>query len=388
MADRIINFGVIGCGLMGREFASAAARWNHLVGMNVRPRIVAACDTSPKVLGEFCSANPGVRAHADYRELLAATDIEALYIAIPHHLHEEVYVAAINAGKHFLGEKPFGIDLAANRAITAALRARPGLVVRCSSEFPFFPGVQKIAALIRAGDIGRVLEVRCGLLHSSDMDPLKPINWKRMVEFNGAYGCMGDLGMHAVHFPLRMGFAPRDVRALLSKIVGTRPDGKGGQAPCETWDNALLACTAVAPAGEAFPMLLEMKRIAPGHMNTWFIEVYGTSCSARFSTRSPRTLEVLRYERGKPQAWQVQDLGYESAYPAITGAIFEFGFADAIQQMWSAYCDEVANGTRGMRQPFFCATPGEAAASHELFDAALRSNAASSVEPVRAPSFM
>ncbi len=373
MGERVINFGVIGCGLMGREFASAAARWNHLLGQDARPRIAAACDTSPAVLAGFCAANPGVQGFADYRGLLARPDIEALYIAVPHHLHAEVYTAAIQAGKHFLGEKPFGIDRQANGSILAALAARPGLVVRCSSEFPFFPGVQKIAALARSGAMGRVLEVRCGLLHSSDLDPLKPINWKRRVEFNGLYGCMGDLGMHAVHVPLRLGYVPRDVRAMLTKVVKTRPDGKGGTAPCETWDNALLACTVGDSPDTEFPMILEMKRIAPGHVNTWFLEIYGTQASARFSTRSPRTLEVLRYERGVPQAWMVQDLGYESAYPAITGGIFEFGFPDAIQQMWAAYCDELAHGTAGMKQPFGCATPRETELSHALFDAALRS---------------
>ena len=92
------------------------------------------------------------------------------------------------------------------------------------------------------------------------------------------------------------------------------------------------ACTVGSSKDEEFPMILEMKRIAPGHANTWFLEISGTKASARFSSKFPRTLETLHYERGKPQAWQVQDLGYESAYPAITGGIFEFGFADAIQQ--------------------------------------------------------
>lgn len=382
MAERVINFGVIGCGLMGREFASAAARWNHLVGLDFRPRIIGACDTSPAVLRAFCDANPGVREHADYRTLLAQADIEALYIAVPHNLHEEIYLAAIAGGKHFLGEKPFGIDRAANERISAALAARPDLVVRCSSEFPFFPAVQKIVALAKSGAMGRILDVRCGLLHSSDMDPQKPINWKRKVEFNGAYGCMGDLGMHAAHVPLRLGWMPTDVRALLSKVIKTRPDGKGGTAPCETWDNAVLACS-VGKGDDAFPMILEMKRMAPGHMNTWFLEISGTSLSARFSTRFPRTLETLSYERGKPQAWLVQDVGYESAYPTITGGIFEFGFCDAIQQMWAAYCDELMHGAAGMRQPFTCATPGEARQSHAIFDAALASAREGSVEQVK-----
>ncbi len=69
-----------------------------------------------------------------------------------------------------------------------------------------------------------------------------------MVQFNGEYGCMGDLGMHVCHVPFRAGWIPRNVRAVLSNIVTERPDGRGGPAPCETWDNATLLCDAADPA--------------------------------------------------------------------------------------------------------------------------------------------
>ena len=81
----------------------------------------------------------------------------------------------------------------------------------------------------------------------------------------------------------------------------------------------------------------------------------------------------MEYRSGGPQAWQTVDLGSDSAYPHVTGAIFEFGFSDAILQMWAAFLDELAHGRGGMRQPFHCATPEEAAATHRLFTAALES---------------
>jgi hypothetical protein len=90
----------------------------------------------------------------------------------------------------------------------------------------------------------------------------------------------------------------------------------------------------------------------------------------------------MAYEPGREQEWRVADLGYESAYPTITGGIFEFGFSDAVLQMWAAFCDELAHGREGMRQPFHCATPQEAAATHRLFTAALRSQQERAVVPV------
>lgn len=372
MEKKIIRFGVIGCGLMGKEFASAAARWCHLTDVDFEPRIVAVCDANPAAAQWFKERVPSVeQAYTDYKELLADPSVEAIYCAVPHNLHEQIYIDIIKAGKHLLGEKPFGIDQQANAAIQEALAAHPNVIARCSSEFPFFPGAQQIVKWVNEGKFGRIIEVEAGFWHSSDLDPTKPMNWKRRVSTNGEYGCMGDLGMHVLHFPLRFGWKPSNVRALLSKIIPDRPDGKGGVAPCETWDNAILACD-VKLQNQQFPMLLSTKRIAPGHANTWFIRIQGTAFSAEFSTKNPKQVASLPYEPGGQQAWHIVDAPYKSAYGTITGGIFEFGFSDSILQMWAAFCDELAH--RGdMRQPFHCATPEEAAGSHRVFTAALES---------------
>ena len=371
---RVLRFGIIGCGLMGREFASAAARWMHLLEMPVRPEIVAVCDANPELMNWFSSNFSSItQVSTDYKALLENPEIDAIYCAVPHNLHAQLYVDIINAGKHLLGEKPFGIDQAANGAILKAINANPDVVVRCSSEFPFFPAAQKIIQLAQEKRFGRILEVEAGFWHSSDLDPNKPINWKRMIAINGEYGVMGDLGFHVVHTPARLGWIPKDVRAVLSNIVTTRPDGKGNTVPCETWDNAHLLTTVAArdqhQVDYEFPMMLSMKRIAPGEANTWFIRVMGSEFSAEFSTKRPKTLRTLPYISGQPQAWHETDLGYEGAYTAITGHIFEFGFTDSILQMWAAFCDEAVGNT----PKFQCATPQEVAISHALFTAALES---------------
>jgi predicted dehydrogenase len=378
---RTVRFGVVGGGLMGREFASAAARWLHLADIGVEPQITVVCDVDREVLAWYERLDPPPRLVTDYRELLADDTVEAVYCAVPHHLHEELYVETLRAEKHLLGEKPFGVDLPANDAIMREVAAHPDLLVRCSSELPFYPGGQRVAGWIGERRFGRVLEVRSLFFHSSDLDPTKPINWKRQARFNGDYGCLGDLGMHALHLPLRAGWMAKNVRAVLSDVVSERPDGRGGTAPCDTWDNAVLLCE-VESEGYAFPLRAETKRIAPGETNTWTIEIDGTDGSIAYTSKFPKTLRWLEYEPGAPQAWQVLDLGSESAYPTITGAIFEFGFSDAILQMWAAYLDELAHGREGMRQPFYCATPEEAAATHRIFTAALESQERAAVVPV------
>jgi predicted dehydrogenase len=376
---RDIRFGIIGCGLMGREFASAAARWLHLTGMTARPKIIAVCDTNPALMDWFTTHLGPLQTATDYRDLLANPDIEAIYCAVPHVLHADLYPAILAAGKHLLGEKPFGMDAAQNAAIMAAVAAHPHLTVRCSSEMPFYPGAQKVIDFVKSGATGPILEVEASFLHSSDINPDKPLNWKRMASVNGDYGCMGDLGMHVLHVPLRLGWRPATVAASLVKRVTTRPDGNGGTRPCDTWDNATITATVPHKDG-AFPMILKTWRIAPGEANTWSLRVLGMNGSAFFTTKSPSQWQFMRYTPGGPQGWTTEDLGYTPLFPAITGGIFEFGFTDAIQQMWAAFIDELAGGDA---KGFPCASPDEAAAHHAVLTAALRAGITNTVVPVR-----
>lgn len=364
-----IKFGIIGCGLMGKEFASAAGRWMHVNERVAQPEIVAVCDPNAEAMEWFRTRVGSVKYFfQDYTELLRCGEVEAVYCAVPHHLHKQVYVDIIDAKKHFLGEKPFGIDREANDAILAAAGRNPEVVVRCASEFPYYPAAQKLIRWIEEERFGTIIEVNAGLNHSSDLDLKKPINWKRRIETNGAYGCMGDLGIHTEHIPFRMGWKPLNVCAELQNIARERPDGNGNIVPCETWDNATLLCETQEKNGNIFPMKLEMKRMKPGATNDWYLEVHGLKGSARFGTDDPNAFYYTRQE-GKEQAWCRIVLGNKPLYPTATGGIFEFGFADAILQMWVSFVREI----EGETVRFGCFRPEETRMSHALHTAALES---------------
>lgn len=367
-----VRIGVIGGGLMGREVASVVGRWFALLDSPVKAELVAVCDVQPELLDWFRLVPTVRHLVTDHRALLAVPEIDVVYVAVPHHLHEAIYLDVLRAGKDLLAEKPFGIDLDAARRIRDEAH-RLGRFVRVSSEFPFLPGAQRALQVAQNGSLGRLLRVHSAFLHSSDLDPTKPINWKRQAKFCGEVGVMGDLGMHVAHLPLRLGWRPQAVFAQLQKIYTTRPDGKGGQAPCDTWDNAALH-TSVVIGSETVPLTFEMKRLAPTETNTWIFEVLGTDRGVRYSTKEPKTL--WQYRRDREQWWEKTDLGFTTPFKTITGGIFEPGFPDILMQMWAAFLAERA-GLLGFR--FGCATPDEAVASHELWKAALESARTQSV---------
>ena len=368
-AQKTVKVGIIGGGLMGRELLTLVGRWDALIDHPVCPVITAIADTSDAVREFFTNAGVS-ESYSDYKELLASPNVDVVYIAVPHNLHEEIYIAAINAGKDFLGEKPFGIDLAAAEKIEAALVGKKNFV-RVSSELPFFPGAQAAIREARSGNLGEIVEVRSGLLHSSDIDRKKKINWKRQRKFCGNIGVLGDLGMHAAHIPLRLGYKPTKVFAILDDIVTHRDNAAGESVACDTFDNAVLAIRAANPGNSReFPMFWEMKRIAPGESNTFFFSAIGMTGGVRFSTKNPVVYHTFALRNGE-QVWSEIQPGHVSNWPVITGHIFEFGFPDALLQMWAAYFAE-REGKLGDK--FACASVSEVVDSHRTFAAAMKSH--------------
>jgi predicted dehydrogenase len=372
MTKQRVRIGIIGGGLMGRELAVVCGRWLQLVDHPVIPEIVAVADPNPAARAWFEQISSVETLTDDWRALVDDPTIDVLYIAVPHNVHEEIYVAAAQAGKDFLAEKPFGIDLDAAHNIMAALDDSSSFV-RVSSEMPFFPGALRSYALAKSGALGELVDVRSGFAHSSDLDRSKPINWKRIAEYCGRIGVMGDLGLHVAHVPLRLGYQPRSVYSMLDNIVTSRIDAATSQpVACDTWDNALLAIKAADPQhpGRDFSMLWETRRIAPGNMNTWTFEAMGMDGGVRFSTRNPTSIQRF-VKRDGEQVWEDIQPGNVSVWPTVAGGIFEFGFSDALLQMWAAYFAERA-GELGDR--FGTARPEEALLSHQVFQAALASH--------------
>src|SRR3954466_13340837 len=94
-----VRIGIIGGGLMGREAASALARWFALVDFPVRAELTAVCELDRPRLEWFRQVPTVKLLTATHHELLASPEVDVVYTAVPHHLHEEIYLAVLRAGK-------------------------------------------------------------------------------------------------------------------------------------------------------------------------------------------------------------------------------------------------------------------------------------------------
>jgi predicted dehydrogenase len=148
MDRSMINVGVIGFGYWGpnlvRNFASSD-----------RTKVVAVCDLDPKRLAVVARSYPGARTTTDVNEIFAAADIDAVAIATPVHFHYELALAALQAGKHVLVEKPVTDNAPhARRLIEEAARRK--LVLMVDHTFIYTPAVQKMRDLVQSGELGEI----------------------------------------------------------------------------------------------------------------------------------------------------------------------------------------------------------------------------------------
>ena len=282
---------------MGRELAAAIGRWAALSDHPVQPRLEAVCDPSPEALAWF-ERIATVRTLTDDRAPAArgpATSTCSTSRSRTTCTRSSTSTRSPPARTSSARSRSGSTSRRRRRIVAALRRADPGVFARCSSEMPYFPGAQLAYEQIRSGALGQMIEARHAFLHSSDLDRGKPINWKRQARYCGEIGVMGDLGMHVVHLPLRLGWRPRSVYAVLQDIVTERPGPDGELVPCDTWDNATLHVDA-----GGFPLTLETKRIAPGETNTWRLRALGMDGGVDFSTASPKAVHRFARARRPP----------------------------------------------------------------------------------------
>lgn len=151
-SKREIRIGVIGAGMIGVE---------HIRGFKAIPRatVAAIADPNESRLKKVSAEHGAQLSFKDYRDLLEHDDIEAVVVCAPPFAHEEIAMAALQAGKHVLTEKPLAPSpAAAKRLVKAAKRAGRHLG-SCSCRFRFSPTVAKAKELIQSGDLGEVYHI-------------------------------------------------------------------------------------------------------------------------------------------------------------------------------------------------------------------------------------
>ena len=246
----------------------------------------------------------------DWRAAIARDDIDVIDIVTPGDSHAEIAIAALEAGKHVLCEKPLAntvpeaeaMAAAAEKALTHGVFAMTGFTYRR------VPAATFARDLVAAGRIGTVQQVRASYLQDWLVDPTVPLAWRLQKEYAGS-GALGDIGAHAIDLAQFItGMNLTSVSGILDTIIKERPilestvglGGTGGSelGPVTVDDVALF--TGRFDSGVLG--IFEATRFATGRKNALRIEVSGSEGAIAFDLEDLNSLQF--YDRRAPSTEQ------------------------------------------------------------------------------------
>jgi len=189
-----VRLGVIGLGTWGKELIATAARLPN-------GPIVAVSDTYESSLRRVSEVAPNATKHKDYREILDNKDVQGVIVATPTHLHKDIALAALQAGKHVYCEAPMAASIEDAKAIASAAKENPKLIFQVGQQFRANPQHHHVLNFVRAGAMGKSVLAR-GQWHkkqswrraSPNSEREAALNWRLNKEIST--GLIGEIGIH------------------------------------------------------------------------------------------------------------------------------------------------------------------------------------------------
>lgn len=284
-----VRVGMIGYGGIGRVHAAAYRALNFYYGLPADFVQIVGVATSKSESAEKAAREIGCEVWTgDYRDLLARDDIDLIDCCTPNASHEEILVAAAEAGKHLYCEKPLSMNAEDGQRIVAAAE-RAGVKTQLTFNFRFFPAIMRAKQLVDEGFLGRVFSFRGRYYRSSYIDANKPMTWRLSKAASGG-GALLDLGSHVLDLLYYLLGSFDSVQGTLDTLIKERPTSAGSseKMQVDVDDIALLHLRTT----EGVLGLVEVSRMGTGATNDLVIEIFGDKGAIRFHAADPSWLEI------------------------------------------------------------------------------------------------
>ncbi|WIE72991.1 Gfo/Idh/MocA family oxidoreductase [Curtobacterium sp. MCJR17_020] len=314
MAQERLRIAMVGHGFMGAAHSQAWRTAPRFFDLGVEPEMAV-------IVGRDAERTEAARvqygwqaASTDWRAVVADPDIDVVDIVSPGSSHVEIAIAALEAGKHVLCEKPLANTVEQAEAMTAAAAAARARGVRAMVGFSYrrVPAIAFARQLVQDGRIGTVRQVRALYLQDWLADEDGPMTWRLDKELAGS-GALGDIGAHAIDLVEHVtGAELTRVSGLLETFVTERPllaDGVGlsGTASSERGqvtvdDAAFFTARLGGGAADGAIGTFEATRYATGRKNGLTLEISGSEGAIQFDLESMNELRL--YESSAPAGEQ------------------------------------------------------------------------------------
>ncbi len=284
-----LGVAMIGYAFMGKAHSNA---WRNVTSFFDVPafeqKVLVGRDAAG--VAEAAARYGWAETATDWRSVLERDDIHIVDICAPGWMHAEIAIAALEAGKHVLVEKPLANTLAEAEAMADAARSARERGVQSMVGFNYrrVPALALAKELIAEGRVGTVRQVRAAYLQDWLVDPESPMTWRLNKETAGS-GALGDIASHAIDQVL---FLLCDqvtaVSGRLHTFTSSRPGPKGPEEV--TVDDAAWATLTLASGAIAS---VEVSRVATGQKNSLKLEIYGDQGSLLFDLEALNELGFL-----------------------------------------------------------------------------------------------
>jgi predicted dehydrogenase len=292
-----LGVGMVGYAFMGAAHSQAWRTAPHAFDLPLRPVLTALCGRD-RAATEAAAQRYGFGGvETDWRALLERDDVQLIDVCTPGDSHAEISIAALDAGKHVLCEKPLAntVAEAAAMAVAAARAQARGVRSMVGFNYRRVPALALARELIASGRVGEIRHVRASYLQDWLADPAFPLTWRLQKEHAGS-GALGDLGAHVVDLAQYLtGQLISGVSGVAATFVPERPlpggalPGTTGAATGRVTVDDAVAFTARLDSGAL--ATFEATRFASGRKNALRIEVYGARGSLAFDLERLNELE-------------------------------------------------------------------------------------------------
>jgi predicted dehydrogenase len=303
-----IGVGIVGYAFMGRAHSQAWRTVAHAFDVPLTPALTAICGRDEAATRAAAARLGWAAVETDWRALIARDDVQLIDISAPGDLHAPIAIAALEAGKHVLCEKPLANTAAEAEAMAAAADAAYPAGARAMVGFNYrrIPALALARRLVRAGRVGSLRHVRAVYLQDWLTDAGAPFTWRMQAERAGS-GALGDLGAHIVDLAQYLtGDVITGVCALTATFTARRrPPGGSATEPVTVDDAALF----IGRLGSGALASFEATRCAPGRKNGLRIELNGSAGSLAFDLERLNELSFYDHASDADHADHAGDAG-------------------------------------------------------------------------------
>ncbi len=300
-----LNIGLVGYGFMGRTHSNGYKRANDFFpDLEYRPVLKAICARNEERAQAFADQWQFESVETDWKALIARDDIDAIDICTPNDTHAPIAIAAAEAGKMVLCEKPLARTTEESLPMVEAVE-KAGVANTVWYNYRRVPAVTLAKQIVDSGKLGKIFHYRANFLQDWTISAELPQGGEGLWRLDAAAagsGVTGDLLAHCIDTAIWLNGGIKDVSAVTETFIKERIHTATGEKQEVTIDDA---CLFHCHFNNGSLGLFESTRYARGHKALYTLEINGENASIRWDLHDLNRLEYFDHsDEGQVRGWR------------------------------------------------------------------------------------